>query len=134
MSQITPLTLYDRVAHAAMTGDLTTTGAKLALLADTYTPSAAHALWSEVSAHEIAATTGYAAGGPSIGGTVTAGVWDADDVTFALLDATFAYGVVYAGTDLIGWIEFNGGDAITIAGYDFLVRWSVAGIVKAEVV
>lgn len=135
---ITPLTLYNHVVSSLVTSAVDLTGAKLALIASTYTPDADHAAWSDVSAHEIAPTTGYAAGGASIGGSVPASegtaTWDANDVTFEDLDATFAYGVIYVGTTLIGWMEFNEGDDITIDGYNFRVHWSESGILSIRLV
>ncbi len=133
---ITPLTLYDGVAGKFFAGGLDVGNAKLALLAGAYTPDTEHELWSEVSAHEMAATTGYDAGGKAVGSTVTQSgdktAWNPADLTFTALDASFAYGVLYSGTNLIGYINFSGGAEITITGYDFVVRWAAPGIIEME--
>ena len=126
---IATLVLYDHIYDLALTGGLGLESAKLALIADTYTPNAAHAAWSDVSAHEVTGP-GYTAGGAALGGTVAGGLFSAAMTVFSALEATFAYGVLYSGTDLIGYMMFSGGNSITTTGYDFEIVWNVSGIIE----
>ena len=128
---IANLVLYGHVYDLALTGGLGLEAAKLALVSSDYTPSAAHTAWSDVSAHEVTGP-GYTAGGAALSGTVTGGLFGAADVTWAGLEATFAYGVLYSGTTLLGYLTFSGGNSITVTDYDFEVVWSLAGIIEAR--
>ena len=131
---IITLQTYNRVENASLGAGLNLTGAKLALLADTYTFDAGHETWAEVSGHEIAGT-GYTAGGKAMGGSITGGVYSVSGnlTTFTALEATFAYGVIVGGDDnLVACLTFSAGNSITVTGYDFEISWSEAGIIKAE--
>lgn len=123
--------------------DLDTSTLKLALVASTYTYSAAHTVWGDVSTNEIATGDGYTTGGntldnPTLTTVGSACVFDADDVSWASLTKTFRSGVVYAeGTfdslvnPVLLYILFNnsgGGTNVTITGIDFFVIWNSSGI------
>lgn len=76
---------------------------KLMLLKDTYTPNAAtHQYISQVSAHEIAATTGYALGGVALVLPVSTAhgnnyFLDASNIVIGTgASLNYRYGVVYA--------------------------------------
>lgn len=139
---IISLTKYAVAESNPLSSGLNLDSAKLALLADTYTPDIdAHSVWGDVSAHEIAGTTGYSAGGAALGGTISESgglyVFDAPDLTFSALEATFAYGVIYAdvtGYPLFAYTSFSSGVSITITGYDFVIKWASAGIITSEII
>ena len=105
-----------------------------ALLADTYTPSAAHSLWAEISAHEIEGT-GYVAGGQllaNVGWIRTAGVvkFDADDPEWNPATFTARYAVIRdatpAGQPLVVLLDFGQNENATAA--PFRVQFNEAGI------
>ena len=135
---IATLQPYERIYSAALSGNLDVTGAKIALLADTYTFDATGTTWASISSHEIDTGDGYTTGGAALGGTITyAGgiaTFDAMDVTWPNLAATFAHAVIYdpiAG-GLVACLTFSGGNAITTTGYDFTIQWSASGIITAR--
>lgn len=117
-------------------GDWTANTIKLALVADTYTPSAAHTIWGDVSANEVATGSGYTTGGATMTCTKTDALLDAADVTFTALTKTFKYGVIYiVGTvetltnPVLFYILFDDTPAnVTIPGVDFVVVWNASGV------
>ena len=135
---IATLQPYDRIITAALSTGLGLTGAKIALLADTYTFDAADTTWASISAHEIPAGDGYTAGGLALGGSITVAggiaTYDTADATWPDLAATFAHAVIYdpVGGGLVACLTFSGGNAITTTGYDFIIQWSAAGIIQAR--
>lgn len=119
--------------------DLDSDTIKCALLANTWTPSISNnALWSDISAHEIAAANGYTAGGnlltsksvtlsasysvfksanllwPAVGGPITARyavVYNSDNgalICYCLLDTTPADVTAADGTALLIQLSANG--------------------------
>lgn len=121
---------------------------KLALVTSDYTPDLdADTVWGDVSANEVADGDGYTAGGAILASkTLTRAtwktIWDAADITWASLNKTFRYGVLYkVGTvpdpqgganivnPLIAYILFDDTPAdIEVAGIDYVVQWSSLGI------
>jgi len=139
--------------------NLETDTIKLMLLTSAHTPSLLHDVRADVQASpdpEVAAVAspnnGYTAGGKALTGqtwTLTDSppkcVFDAADLTWTALTATFRYGVLYAAktvgspaivNPLIGYILFNSTPAdIVVSGVDWLCQWDAAGIfdlAKAE--
>ena len=148
------LTLYNKLTKYLQDGtiDLDTNTIKLALVTSSYTPDAAHDVLADVlgspscEVEAIASpNNGYTAGGEELASkTLTQTdspaetVFDAADLTFAALTATFRYGILYAsGTlngivnPLIGYILFDTTPAdIVMSGIDFVVQWNASGITK----
>lgn len=151
----TTFTLYNSFKKYLLDGtiDLDTDTIKVALVTSDYTPLATHDVLADVMASpdpEVVAiaspSNGYTDGGAALtGGAVTftdspsVGKFDADDLTWSALTATFRYGIVYAEKSvgspaivnpLIGYILFDTTPAdITIAGIDFTIQWSASGII-----
>ncbi|WP_150112173.1 hypothetical protein [Desulfonatronovibrio hydrogenovorans] len=132
------LILYRSAKELPLLTGLGVANAKLALMANTYVPDLEHSEWSDLSAHEINPSPGYEAGGKIIDGTIKQSgnkyQWQPSDTVFSALQATFAYGVLYSGLSLIGYIAFSEGNTITITGYDFVIKWAAPGIIELEVV
>ncbi len=146
-------TLYSSFRKYAMDGtiDLDTDTIKLMLVTSVYTPSVSHAVLAEVNSSpdpEVVAvaspSNGYTTGGKALTGkTVTKtdspsqGKFDADDLVFTALTATFRYGILYAAktvggivNPLIGYILFDNTPAdIVISGVDWTAQWSSSGII-----
>lgn len=109
-------TLYNSFAELIADGtiDLDTHTFKIALLTSSYTPSAAHDEWADVSGSEVAGSFGYTTGGAALTGVTwgqTGGVatftssnqvWTASGG-----DITARYGVIYddtsTGDKLLGY-------------------------------
>jgi hypothetical protein len=92
------ITAYDHLWKLLLTGgiDLDTDTLKLALVTSGYTFSAAHTVWADVSAHEVAAGSGYTTGGVALANVAaTNPKIDFDDPTWASLTKTFRGGVCY---------------------------------------
>lgn len=102
-------------------------------------------VWGDVSGNE-ASGTGYTAGGKTIANGVLGQVsgdpavtmWDADNITWTGLNATFMTGWIYksGGTSpadpILGYILFDDTPAsISIGGSDFTIQWSTLGIFLA---
>lgn len=99
-----PDMIYDSARLRVLDGtiDLDSHMLKLALLAATYEPDAAHATWADVSAHEVAGA-GYVAGGKPLANvalTQTGAVvaLDADDAAWTGSSLTARYAVLYDAT------------------------------------
>jgi len=131
--------VYNRFMYNLMMGlvDLSTDTIKCALVTNAYTPDEDDDVWADVSGNE-AAGAGYTANGKTLTSlTVTQddnndkGVFDADDVIWAVSTVTAAYAVLYDDTlgndDLICLIDF-GGDKST-NGKDFTITWNADGII-----
>lgn len=88
-----------------------------------------------------ASGTGYTAGGQALSsatlsqssGTVT---FDAADLTWSALTATFKYLVLYddtaANKDLIGFWDLNTSGSVTLSGSDLTITFDAAGIFTAS--
>lgn len=99
-----------------------------------------HNFWNDLSATEIAGSGTYAANGTALANktfTYTSGTntwkFDADDVTWTSVTATFRYAVLYDRTpasdatrNLIGYIDF--GSDQTVTGGTINLTWDAAGI------
>lgn len=136
-------TKFHKSIYYGMTGtiDYDAAGAgvfKCALLADTWTPDASDDTWADLSAHEIAASYGYSAGGAALTNVVftnASGVdtWDADNVSWSASGGTISarYAVIYhvASGKLIRYCELeDGADKSAATGTDFVIQMSSSGI------
>jgi hypothetical protein len=132
--------------------DLKTDTIKLMLVTSAYTPSPAHDILADVQTSpdpEVVAIAspdnGYDAGGKALSGQTylssdspAQSVFDADDLTWTALTATFRYGILYAEktigspaivNPLIGYILFDTTPADKeFVGTDFIVIWNAAGV------
>jgi hypothetical protein len=148
------LYLYNKVLEYLGGGviDLKTDTIKLMLVTSAYVPSAVHDVLADVKASpdpEVVAvaspSNGYTTGGQALTGqTYTStdsparSVFDANNVSWPALTATFRYGILYAEktvgspaivNPLIGYILFDTAPADKIfSGVDFTVVWNAAGI------
>ena len=146
------LTLYNKFKQYILDGtiDLDTNTIKIALVTSAYIPAATHDVLADVLSSpspEVVAiaspSNGYTQGGAALAGKAVSftdspsqGKFDATDLTWASLTATFRYGIIYAsGTlngivdPLIGYILFNDAPAdIAITGIDFTIQWNASGI------
>lgn len=115
--------------------DLDTDTIKVALVTSSYTPSAAHANFSDIT-NEVSGT-GYTAGGktittPTVTNVSTTGVFDGDDVSWTTSTITARGAVIYKSTGtsstsrLIAFIDFTT-DKVSTAG-TFTIQWNASGI------
>ena len=105
---------------------------KVALVTSSYTASAAHSTFSDIT-NEVSGT-GYSAGGATLGsktfGTVAAGTFDGADVTWTTSTLTAAAAVIYntsVSNKLIAYIDF-GGNYTTVGG-TLQITWNASGII-----
>ncbi len=150
----TTFTLYNKFKQYILDGtiDLDTDTIKVALVTSSYTPAASHDVLADVMASpspEVVAiaspSNGYTDGGEALTGAAvtftdspSAAKFDANDLTWSSLTATFRYGIVYASKSvgspaivnpLIGYILFNDTPAdIDLSGIDFTIQWNASGI------
>lgn len=116
---------------------------KLALVTSGYTFSAAHTIWGDVSANEVANGAGYTTGGLALTtkAVTMSGAnakYTADNALFSALTKTFRRGIVYkSGTTngivnaLVCAILFDDTPAdIVITGVDFTTSWNANGVVR----
>lgn len=148
------LTLYNKFKKYEQDGtiDLLTDTIKVALVTSAYTPDVTHDVLADVLSSPspevvpvASPDNGYDAGGAALAGKTSTdtdspsvATFDADDLTWAALTATFRYGIVYAEKSvgspaivnpLIGYILFNTAPAdIVMAGVDFTIQWNASGI------
>jgi hypothetical protein len=140
----TSITLYNSAREYLIDGTIAieTDTWKLALIANTYTFSAAHTILADVSSHEVSNGDGYTTGGASLasltlgrsGGTVTI---DANNVTYTALTKTFRGGLLYVNVTrntivnpIVAYIVFDDTPAdIVNAGTDYTVTWNASGII-----
>ena len=117
-------------------GSWTDNTIKLALVTSSYSFSAAHTLWGDASASEVATGDGYTTGGLTLTTSKSDTALDAVDLTFSALTKTFRGAVVYiSGTveslvnPVLFYILFDDtpGD-IVIQGNDFIISWNASGI------
>lgn len=124
--------------------DLDTDTIVCVLLANTYTPSrTGHAVWSDISAHQIADGNGYTSGGQALANKVVThsagtGTFDADDVVWTgTVTAKYAVLVRRAGGSLANGdllvaytdLETASGTAtLSSLNAPFTVQWNAAGI------
>jgi hypothetical protein len=128
-------TEYDSYKDDLLQGniDLENDTIKVALVTSSYTPSAAHDFFNDVT-NELSTAGGYTAGGATVGTkTVTGGVFDAADTAWISATFTCAYGIVYKSTGdaatspLIGYIDFDGDQSP--ADQTFKIVWNAGGII-----
>lgn len=107
---------------------------KCALLTSSYTPSAAHTVWADASANEVASGNGYTTGGVTLTGcAATNTMLDCNDPTWNALSKTFRHAVFYkSGTanslvnPLVAYVDF--GSNITATGTDFVITIDSLGL------
>ena len=132
--------------------DLHNNAVKLLLVTDSYTPSELHDVLADVltsPSPEVEAIAspdnGYTQGGEALASKTivvsdspSQAVFDAANVTWAALTATFRYGILYIDATidgivkpLIAYIVFDMTPAdIVVSGVDWTVQWSPSGILK----
>lgn len=133
----TTFTKYTHLPKLLSTGgiDIDTDTIKCALVTSSYTPSAAHDEWADVSANEVATGDGYTTGGVTLTGvTVTNTAIDCDDPAWTALTKTFRYAVFYKSgsgggltNPLIGWALMNDAPAdieVVSSNYSLIVNAS----------
>jgi len=131
----TTITSYDHLWKLLTTGgiDLDTDTIQLALVTSSYTPSAAHTIWADVSANEVATGAGYTTGGAALASpVVTSSNIDYNDVTWTSLTKTFRYAVLYKlgsggglTNPLIAWILLDSTPAdIVSTGSNYTIQWN----------
>jgi hypothetical protein len=147
------LTLYNKFKAYKNDGTicLVTDTIKLMLVTSDYTPDETHDVLADIQTSpdpEVVAiaspSNGYTAGGKTLTDqtitftdTPSQAKFDAENITWTALTATFRYGILYASgtlngvTDpLIGYITFDTTPAdIVISGLDYTVQWSANGII-----
>lgn len=147
------LTFYSKFKQHLLDGvfNLNSDTIKVMLVTSAYTFDASHEVLADVKASpdpEVVAvaspSNGYTTGGETLGtphltehtDSPNQSAWDAPDLTWAALDATFRGGVIYASgsvggfTDpLIGYILFDTSPAdVVVSGVDYTIQWSASGI------
>jgi len=146
-------TLYSSFRKYIMDGtiNLATDTIMLMLVTSSYTPSIAHDVLADVMASpdpEVVAIAspdnGYTDGGETLTtkavtntDSPSQGIFDADNVVWTGLTATFRYGILYAAktvspivNPLIGYILFDTTPAdIELTGSNFTVQWNASGII-----
>lgn len=131
----TTITAYDHLWKLLTTGgiDLDTDTLKVALVTSSYTPSAAHTIWADVSANEVATGAGYATGGVTLANPVaTNSNIDYDDAIWTALTKTFRYAVIYKSgsgggltNPLLCWILLDSTPAdIVSSGSNYTIQWN----------
>lgn len=129
------ITAYDHLWKLLLTGavDLDTDTLKLALVTSSYTPSAAHVEWADVSANEVATGSGYTTGGETLASpAATNSTVDYADVTWTSLTKTFRYAVCYKSgsgggltNPLLFYILLDSTPADVIStGSNYMVQWN----------
>lgn len=115
-------------------------GPKLVLVTSSYTFSAAHTSYTDVSSYEVSSGDGYTTGGIAItGNTVDSSKSDFDDVTIYTLSKVFRRGIVYwdqssfegVTKPLVLSILYNnagGGTDVTVVSADFKTLWNASGV------
>ncbi len=128
--------LYNSFKHKVLDGsiDMDTHAFKMALLDESYVPSADHVGYADLSG-EVPDGNGYTTGGKALtgvtltsaGGTTT---WDADDVSWPASTFSAAFGVIYddtaSGKPLVKCFDF-GGTKYPYNG-DFSIIFNASGI------
>lgn len=128
------ITAYDHLWKLLLTGavDVDTDTLKLALVTSSYTPSAAHDEWADVSANEVSSGSGYTTGGVSLASpAVTNSTIDYADVTWTALTKTFRYAVCYKSgsgggltNPLLFYILLDSTPAdIVSTGSNYTIQW-----------
>lgn len=117
--------------------DLDTDTIKCALVTSTYSPSAAHDKFDDIT-NEVSAT-GYTSGGATLASVTVAtsgtlGVFDAADVTWANSSIVAHGAVLYKSTGtastapLIAYVDF--GSDYTSSSGNFTITWNASGILN----
>ena len=129
---------YGKAAQAVASGkiDLLNGDIKVMLVGSTYSPDQDnHGTVADVTGE--VSDTAYTAGGESLTGktltqdaTKDKWTWDADDVTWTGITATFRYAVLYDNTDptkpLIAYVDF--GSNQTATAQDLTIKWEYVEI------
>ncbi len=134
--------IYNTFKQRLMTGevDMDTDSIYCALFPVAYSPNIdTQSVWSDVSASECAAGSGYVAGGTILTGvtvmknlTTDKGIFDANDVTWANSTITARYAVLYkSATPTTSWLiaAFDFGADKSSSSGDFTIMWNANGII-----
>lgn len=134
---------YDKLHKYLIDGtvDLDTNTIKVALVSSAYTFNAAHNVWADVSANEVASGAGYTTGGIALASKVVSyagplGKFLADNPVWTGLTKTFRYAVIYASGTLNGVVDplllcillDNTPADIAAVGVDYSIQWNAGGI------
>lgn len=135
---------YDSFNQYLPTGvlDLDTQTLRVALLLNTYTYSAAHTVWADVSGAEVSNGSGYATNGMALTSVAVTGTGSsrkltADNPVWTNLTKTFRYAVIYADATvgsvvkpLIGVILLDNTPAdIVVSATDYSIQWHAGGVI-----
>jgi len=129
------VTFYNSYKDDVLKGtiDFTSDTIKVALVSSSYTFSAAHNFFDDIT-NELSTAGGYTAGGATLTSpTVTAGVLDAADTSWSSATFTTARAIVYkvgagaATSPLIACIDFDGNQSP--ADQTFKIVWNGSGII-----
>lgn len=114
--------------------DVTSDTLKVALCSSSYTPSASHNFFDDIT-NELTTTGGYTAGGATITSpTVTSGVFDAANTAWSSATFTARYAIVYKSTGTAGtsplmfYIDLDGDQSPS--AQTFSINWNASGIVS----
>jgi len=112
--------------------DVTSDTIKVALCSSSYTPSASHNFFDDIT-NELTTAGGYTAGGATITSpTVTSGVFDAANTSWSSATFTARYAIVYKSTGTAGtsplmfYIDF--GQNESPSSQTFSINWNASGI------
>ena len=129
--------IYNQFYHSLGLGDVDwiSTEQHLALIKQTYAFDKTETVWaggSDPGGKECTDGNGYTTGGEGVGaGSIIASDtrvrFDKSDVTFAGLDKTFQYGVLYGDTGNL-MLCFDAGITSGSSG-DVVFQWNAAGLV-----
>jgi hypothetical protein len=140
MANLTYNAYKTRVLGTGTPIDLDADTIKIALLTSSYTPTAEHDFYDDVSSFEVGASGTYSAGGATLSVTITQddtddeGVFDATDVSFTSATITARYAVIYKSTGvastspLVCLIDFGSNQSST-AG-TFTISFAAEGILN----
>jgi hypothetical protein len=121
--------------------DLTSDSIKLALLTGNYLPVVGNEFWSAISVNEIISSGSYVPGGASLADKAVAedttneeSIFDAGNVRWTSLTATFRYAVLYkdtgdpAASPLIAYFDYETDQVLV--GQPYQITWNLGGIIR----
>lgn len=117
---------------------------RVALMGSGFTPNQdTQDAWDDISANEIAAGSGYTAGGaaltesdPTYDSATNKTILDAADATWAASTITAYYAVIYkydataSAAYLLGYVDFGG--AVTSTAGEFKITWAADGVLYLQ--
>lgn len=137
-------TLYNNFKKLAFSGqnamNMLTGDVKLMLVGTSYTFSQSHTVTGDIGASNEITSAGYKKGGESLQNKTLSIdaienelVFDANDLTFTGLTATFAYGLLYISgntpskSHLIAQVDVG---TQTLTASDFVFMWNTEGVIN----